>query len=150
MKKIFWYVSCLNALNQSLSRHYSHIFNWYQWHLLCRLITLQFFSVIFRTNLFETAWKALPKFPISIKFVGLSTPKMAQQAPKAAQGLVQRFFTNLKSKEFRDYLMRWVSIIRILYKFDPTTFGSNLHFLYKHIFSLNISLLDDLLYLMDI
>lgn len=31
---------------------------------------------------------------------------MAQQAPKAAQNLAQRFFTNLKSKEFRDYLMR--------------------------------------------
>lgn len=32
---------------------------------------------------------------------------MAQQAPKVAQNLAQRFFTNLKSKEFRDYLMRW-------------------------------------------
>lgn len=31
---------------------------------------------------------------------------MAQQAPKAAAGLGQRFFNNLKSKEFRDYLMR--------------------------------------------
>lgn len=30
---------------------------------------------------------------------------MAQQAPKAAQSLVQKFFTNLKSKEFREYLM---------------------------------------------
>jgi len=30
---------------------------------------------------------------------------MAQQAPKAAASFGQRFFNNLKSKEFRDYLM---------------------------------------------
>jgi len=30
---------------------------------------------------------------------------MAQPAPKLAQSLGQRFFNNLKSKEFRDYLM---------------------------------------------
>ncbi|XP_031631183.1 mitochondrial pyruvate carrier 1 [Contarinia nasturtii] len=30
---------------------------------------------------------------------------MAQQAPKVAQNFAQKFFNNLKSKEFRDYLM---------------------------------------------
>lgn len=34
---------------------------------------------------------------------------MAQQAPKVAQSLGQRMANNLKSKEFRDYLMRYVS-----------------------------------------
>lgn len=31
---------------------------------------------------------------------------MAQQAPKIAQGPVKRFMESLKSKEFREYLMR--------------------------------------------
>lgn len=31
---------------------------------------------------------------------------MAQQAPKVAQGPVKKFLESLKSKEFRDYLMR--------------------------------------------
>lgn len=34
---------------------------------------------------------------------------MAQQAPKVAGNLAQRFFNNLKSREFRDYLMRYVA-----------------------------------------
>lgn len=37
-----------------------------------------------------------------------SSEKMAQQAPKVAQSFGQKFVNNLKSKEFRDYLMRWV------------------------------------------
>lgn len=32
---------------------------------------------------------------------------MAQQAPKAAQSIVQSFLNNLKSAEFRNYLMRY-------------------------------------------
>lgn len=32
---------------------------------------------------------------------------MSQQAPKVAQSVAQRFFNNLKSREFRDYLMRY-------------------------------------------
>lgn len=35
-----------------------------------------------------------------------AVPKMAQQAPKAAQSLAQRFVGSLKSKEFREYLTR--------------------------------------------
>ncbi len=31
---------------------------------------------------------------------------MAQQAPKVAQGPVKKFVDSLKSKEFREYLMR--------------------------------------------
>lgn len=34
---------------------------------------------------------------------------MAQQAPKLAGNVAQRLFNNLKSKDFRDYLMRYVS-----------------------------------------
>lgn len=43
---------------------------------------------------------------------------MAQQAPKVAGNVFQKFLNNLKSKEFREYLMRLVkhSFIDGLYK----------------------------------
>lgn len=39
---------------------------------------------------------------------------MAQQAPKVAGNLAQRLFNNLKSKDFRDYLMRYVTCIFVV------------------------------------
>lgn len=33
---------------------------------------------------------------------------MAQQAPKVAKGVGELLFNNLKSKDFREYLMRYV------------------------------------------
>lgn len=43
---------------------------------------------------------------------------MAQQAPKVAGNLAQRLFNNLKSKDFRDYLMRYVTHCIFIVRFD--------------------------------